>query len=207
LISPFAIAEDLRNMDAAESRPENLPGRYGRVIADLQRLLRATESLSVVAGGWAVWHHGYAGRVTEDVDIVVSKDAIKELERAAGLFGFVFLTPPQGPWPKLQHRDTGIDVDLLPEGGIPGTASRPAPVAINAPAAYGAVETSLGYISLPGLVELKLGAGRAKDTADLIEMIKVHPQRLAELRHHVAQVHPAYALRFDQLVQQAEEER
>jgi len=194
-------------MDAAESRPENLPGRYGRVIADLQRLLRATESLSVVAGGWAVWHHGYAGRVTEDVDIVVSKDAIKELERAAGLFGFVFLTPPQGPWPKLQHRDTGIDVDLLPEGGIPGTASRPAPVAINAPAAYGAVETSLGYISLPGLVELKLGAGRAKDTADLIEMIKVHPQRLAELRHHVAQVHPAYALRFDQLVQQAEEER
>jgi len=207
LISPFTIAEDLRNMDAAESRPENLPGRYGRVIADLQRLLRATESLSVVAGGWAVWHHGYAGRVTEDVDIVVSKDAIKELERAAGLFGFVFLTPPQGPWPKLQHRDTGIDVDLLPEGGIPGTASRPAPVAINAPAAYGAVETSLGYISLPGLVELKLGAGRAKDTADLIEMIKVHPQRLAELRHHVAQVHPAYALRFDQLVQQAEEER
>jgi len=207
LISPFTIAEDLRNMDSAESRPENLPGRYGRVIADLQRLLRATESLSVVAGGWAVWHHGYAGRVTEDVDIVVSKDAIKELERAAGLFGFVFLTPPQGPWPKLQHRDTGIDVDLLPEGGIPGTASRPAPVAINAPAAYGAVETSLGYISLPGLVELKLGAGRAKDTADLIEMIKVHPQRLAELRHHVAQVHPAYALRFDQLVQQAEEER
>jgi len=207
MLSPFALAEDLRHMDAAESRPEHLPGRYGRVIADLQRLLRATETISVVAGGWAVWHHGYAGRVTEDVDIVVSHDAIKELERTAHLCGFNYLAPPPGQWPKLQHRDTGIDVDLLPQGGIPGTASRPAPVAINAPAAYGAVEASLGYISLTGLVELKLGAGRAKDTADLIEMIKLHPKRLAELRQHVAKVHPAYAIRFDELVQQAQEEQ
>jgi len=28
---------------------------------------------------------------------------------------------------------------------------------------------------MAGLVELKLGAGRAKDIADLIEIIKMHP--------------------------------
>ena len=194
-------------MNASASLPENLPGRYGRVIVDLKRLLLTTDALSVVAGGWAVWHHGYAGRITEDVDIVVAKSAIKDLERAAAVCGFDFLTPPEGRWPKLQHRETEIDVDLLPEGGIPGTPSNRAPVAIRGPLTYGAIEKTLQYISLPGLVELKLGAGRAKDTADLIELIQTHPGRIGELRKNVASVHTSYGPKFDQLVSQAEEER
>jgi len=203
---PFVIGEELRYINAAESKPEDLPGRYGRTIADLKRLLQAIDALSVVAGGWAVWHHGYAGRVTEDVDIVVSQDSIKDLQRHATTFGFDFLPPPEGRWPKLFHRETGIDVDLLPEGGIPGTASNPAPVAIRSPQNYGASQRSLPYISMAGLVELKLGAGRAKDIADLIEIIKMHPDRIQELKEHVTEIHTSYGPKFVQLVQQAHEE-
>ena len=203
---PFVIGEALRCMNAAESKPEDLPGRYGRTIADLKRLLQAIDALSVVAGGWAVWHHGYAGRVTEDVDIVVSQDAIDDLQRHATNFGFDFLPPPKGRWPKLFHRETRIDVDLLPEGGIPGTVSNRAPVAIRSPQSYGASWRSLPYISMAGLVELKLGAGRAKDIADLIEIIKMHPDRIQELQEHVTEIHASYGAKFVQLVQQAREE-
>jgi len=206
IFKPFVIGEELSRMNAAESKPEDLPGRYGRTIADLKRLLQAIDAFSVVAGGWAVWHHGYAGRVTEDVDIVVSQDAIKDLQRHATTFGFDFLPPPAGRWPKLFHRETRIDVDLLPEGGIPGTASNRAPVAIRSPQSYGDSQRSLPYISLAGLVELKLGAGRAKDIADLIEIIKMHPDRIQELQEHVTEIHASYGPKFIQLVQQAREE-
>lgn len=204
--SPFTIAEDLLAMDPEKSTPHDLPGRYGRTVADLQRVLLATNTLSVVAGGWAVWHHGYAGRVTEDVDIVVGKEAIGALQQSAQLFRFDFLEPPRGRWPKLQHRETGIEVDLLPEGGIPGTPSNLAPVAIRAPIAYGASEDSLVYISLSGLVELKLGAGRAKDTADLIEILHLHPDRISELIEHVAQVHGSYRSKLQRLIEQSQDE-
>jgi len=88
IFRPFVIREELRCMNAAESKPEDLPGRYGRTIADLKRLLQAIETLSVVAGGWAVWHHGMAGRVTEDIHIVVAQDSIEDLKRHATTFGF-----------------------------------------------------------------------------------------------------------------------
>ena len=59
---------------------------------------------------------------------------------------------------------------------------------------------------MAGLVELKLGAGRAKDIADLIEIIKMHPDRIHELTEHVTKIHAYYGPKFVQLVQQAREE-
>ena len=206
-MSPFSLAEDLLLMDPAKSQPRELPGGYGRVIVDLERLLQATRTPAVVAGGWAVWRHGYAGRVTQDVDIVVPQAKLDELGRVASVCGFDFLSPPQGRWPKLWHRQTKIEVDLLPEAGIPGTLHRPAPVAIRHPHHYGASEESLRYIPLSGLVELKLGASRAKDIADVIELIHTHPGELTALADHLRSLHASYAERFEQLVQQAQEER
>ena len=74
-------------MDADKSLPRDLPGRYGRTIKDLERLLIAAEAIAVVAGGWAVWRHGYAGRITEDVDIVVADDKI-DIETNGRYFRF-----------------------------------------------------------------------------------------------------------------------
>ncbi len=105
--------------------PQDLPGRYGRVVRALDRLLEATGCEAVVAGGWAVWRHGFLGRVTQDVDIVVPAARIEEFLRVAPLGGFDVLPTPAGLWPKLLHEESGINVDLLPEGATPGTAAHP----------------------------------------------------------------------------------
>ena len=70
----------------------------------------------VVAGGWAVWHHGYVARLTRDINIVLPKDRIDEFLRLASVTGFEVMPLPEGRWPKLRHKDMDIDVDLLPEG-------------------------------------------------------------------------------------------
>src|SRR5213078_1871754 len=125
--------------------------------------------------GWAVWHHGFVGRVTQDVDIVLPADRIDEFLRVAADSGFEVLPQPAGRWPKVLHKDTGVKVDILPEGARPGTASRPAPTTIPAPGAMGAAGWRLHYITLESLVELKLAAGRAKDAADVVELLRVNP--------------------------------
>ena len=203
----FSLAATLHAMDPRSALPRDLPGRYGRATRDLERLTAAADALSVVAGGWAVWHHGYAGRVTEDVDIVVAQSKLGRLQELAGAFGFEYLQPPPGRWPKLRHKETGIDVDVLPEFGIPGTPSHPAPVAIRNPELYQAIAGVLRYITLEGLVELKLGAGRAKDIADIIELIRHNPDSLQAVHNHLSSIHPSYYTRFQQLVIQAEEEQ
>jgi hypothetical protein len=62
-------------------------------------------------------------------------------------------------------------------------------------------------LTLEGLVELKLGAGRAKDIADIIELIRHNPDSLQAVHNHLSSIHPQYCTRFQQLVIQAEEEQ
>lgn len=185
--------------------PQDLPGRYGRAVKAVDHVLRAMNGTSVLAGGWAVWRHGYVGRVTQDIDIVVAADEVDELLRLAGVSGFDILATPAGHWPKARHKETDIQVDLLPEGGRPGTASRPAPTTIPHPTTLGAEPGMLHYITLPGLVELKLAAGRIRDDADLVELIRANPDDVDALRRHLATVHPDYAQRFEELATHAAE--
>ena len=202
----FELASELRLMNVESSLPRDLPGPYGGAIADLERLLTATETLAVVAGGWAVWRHGFAGRVTDDVDVVVPEDKLDELKSVAPMCGFEVLSVPPGRWPKMVHRATSIDVDLLPENGIPGTPSRPARIAIQHPRQYAATLRTLHFIPLINLIELKLGAGRAKDIADIIELIQQHPNQLEAISQHLSDLDPAYLVRFQELREQADEE-
>ncbi len=119
--------------------PQDLPGRYGRVVKAIDQVLRAVDCEAVVGGGWAVWRHGYVGRVTQDVDVVLPSNHIDEFVQAASVSGFEVLAHPEGRWPKLCHRETGIEVDVLPEGGRPGTTERPAPTTIAHPKSMGAI--------------------------------------------------------------------
>ena len=187
-------------------RPSELPGRYGRVIRDLEHLLAVTETQAVVAGGWAVWSHGYVGRVTQDVDIVIPTASQDVLLRIAPICGFDVLPCEPGNWSKLVHRETSIEVDLMPEAGIPGTTTRPAPTSIRHPSEYGALPRGLRFIGLAGLFELKLAAHRAKDIADLVELIKVNPEQLEDIQLQLMQIHPGYSAELTELIQQAREE-
>ncbi|MGA2616259.1 MAG: hypothetical protein ABSF26_01540 [Thermoguttaceae bacterium] len=206
------LAEQLELTDALRAgrdkmlEPQDLPGRYGRVIRALDRLLRATGCEAVVAGGWAVWRHGFLGRVTQDVDIVVPAALIQELLRVAPLGGFDVLPTPAGLWPKLLHKESGINVDLLPEGATPGTSAHPAPTTIPHPSRMGARGTRLAYIDLASLVELKLAAGRARDESDVVELLRANTDQAAAIREHLSQVHPHYATRFDDLLKRAQEQ-
>jgi hypothetical protein len=207
LSEQLALAEALRIERKNMHEPQDLPGRFGRVIKAIDRLLATMNASAVVGGGWAVWHHGYVGRVTQDVDIVLGADQVSEFLRIAAVAGFDVLPVPAGRWPKLIHRETQIAVDILPEGERPGTPSHPAPTTLPHPSRLGASGSSLRYIALPALIELKLAAGRARDESDVVELVRANATQVDAIRRHLALIHPDYAATFDRLVQRAADER
>ena len=183
--------------------PQDLPGRYGRVVRAVDHLLAVIGSEAVLRGGWAVWRHGFQGSVTQDIDIVLPADQLEAFLRAAAVGGFDVLSRPPGRWPKLMHRETNIQVDILPEGERPGTPAHPAPPTLPHPGVLGASGTALRYISLPALIELKLAAGRPRDEGDVAELIRANPQHLDVIRQHLAATHQDYLVRFENLVKRA----
>lgn len=211
-VTPEFLSEQLALADALSAgrdtmlEPQDLPGRYGRVVRAVDRVLAAMDCQAVVGGGWAVWRHGYMGRVTQDLDIVLPADRIEEFLQVAAVSGFQVLARIPGRWPKVHHRETDVQVDILPEGEHPGSPPDLAPTTIPHPANLGGAGASLRYIDLPGLVELKIAAGRTKDEADVIELIRANEDQVAGIRQHLAQVHPEYAATFDSLVVEAQKD-
>jgi hypothetical protein len=189
--------------------PQDLPGRYGRVVRAVDRVLEAMRCASALAGGWAVWRHGFVGRVTQDIDIVLPADRIEEFLRVAGISGFEVLPLPAGRWPKARHKDTGVVVDILPEGARPGTAEKLAPTTIRHPLAMGGRGALLAYVTLPALVELKIAAGRIGDEHDIVELIRANADQIDVIRNHLSEIHADYVGAFDALRAraQAQEER
>ena len=187
--------------------PQDLPGRYGRVIKALDHVLESMACESVVAGGWAVWFHGFEGRMTQDVDIALAADRIEEFLRVAPVAGFEVIPQKPGRWPKVRHKETGIKVDILPEGAQPGTPSRPALTTIPHPSKLGAAGTKLRYIELAPLIELKLAAGRPQDEADVAKLIQQNHAKVPAIRQHLASVHAVYVAAFDRLVERAREQQ
>jgi hypothetical protein len=187
--------------------PQDLPGRYGRVVKAVDHLLRVINCEAVLGGGWAVWHHGFTERLTLDVDIALPQTRIDEFLQVASVSGFTIVPRRQGRWPKLLHKETGVKVDILPEGARPGTASKPAPTTIPSPAAMGAEGSTLRYMNLSSLVELKIAAGRDKDRADVVVLLRANEEGIDAIRQHLASVHPKYVIIFDELVQSAREQQ
>src|SRR5262249_49503815 len=101
LIEQLALADQLLVGRETMLEPQDLPGRYGRVVHAVDHLLKVLDCPSVLGGGWAVWRHGFVGRVTQDLDIVLPADRIEEFVRAAAVSGFEVLAQPEGRWPKV----------------------------------------------------------------------------------------------------------
>jgi len=207
LTEQLELADQLLAGRATMLEPQDLPGRYGRVVKAVDRVLQALQCPAVLAGGWAVWRHGFVGRVTQDLDIVLPQDRINDFLRAAAVSGFEVLPQAEGRWPKVLHKETSVKVDILPEGGRPGTVSRMAPTLIPHPASMGAKGTQLGYISLASLIELKLAAGRGRDESDVIELMRANMDFADPVRAHLTVVHPKYVDEFDRLVDRARDQR
>jgi hypothetical protein len=200
------LAEQLRAGRDAMFEPQDLPGRFGRVVQAIDHVLQAIDSPGVVGGGWAVWRHGFVARVTQDIDIVLPADRLDEFLRVAGVSGFEVLATRPGRWPKLDHKETHLQVDILPEGERPGTTSQPAPTTIRHPAQMGGDGNVLRFADLAALVELKLAAGRLRDEFDVSELIRANTDQVESIRRHLATIHPDYVERFDRLVERARQQ-
>ena len=129
----------------------------------------------VVVGGMALTAHGYA-RMTEDIDILITRPDLKVLHEA--LLGRGYKAEFAGA-KNIRDTTTGVKIEFLLTGGYPGSG-QVQPVSFPAPADAQPIEQDgVNFIGLAKLVELKLasgmtgGAGRAKDLVDVQQLITV----------------------------------
>ena len=126
----------------------------------------------VVVGGMALFQHGYR-RFTEDVDLLVTREGLKEIHRE--LDGLGYRPPFQGS-KNLRDTEHGVKIEFLVTGEFPGDG-KPKPVAFPTPSSVAEEIDGTRYINLQALIELKLASGitnpeRMRDLADVIELIK-----------------------------------
>src|SRR5436309_12719399 len=88
MLDQLELADELLKRRPRMFNPQDLPGRYGRVIKAIDHLLEVLRCEAVLGGGWAVWHHGYIARVTQDVDIVLPSARVDEWLQTAAVSGF-----------------------------------------------------------------------------------------------------------------------
>jgi len=167
----------------------------------LPEVLRLLEDAGVafkLVGGVAVVHHGYP-RTTEDVDVLVEQRAEARLDAALASHGF-----ERASERRLTHVPTGVRVDVLVAGTpLPREGRGVYP----SPRDLGASPRDARVVDLGGLLELKLRAGRHRDIADVVELLKrLDEARYTELEAHFApSLRPQLAeLRRDALEEQSE---
>jgi hypothetical protein len=160
----------------------------GRVQETLRRIASKLETLSVpyaVAGGMALYVHGHE-RFTEDVDILVTREGLKQIhERLDGL-GYV---RPFAQSKNLRDVNTGVKIVFLLTGDFPGDG-KPKEVAFPEPGAVAQEFHGIRFVNLPTFVTLKLasyltGENRSKDRGDVEELVKSRGlnEDLADMLH------------------------
>lgn len=148
----------------------------GAVQQTLRKITQRLNDLNIpyaVVGGLALFQHGHR-RFTEDVDLLVTKAGLKSLHAALEGLGYV---PPFKGSKHLRDVEHGVKVEFLTTGDFPGDG-KPKPVAFPEPTEASFEVDGIKYLNLTSLIELKLAsgmtnAGRLKDLADVIELIKV----------------------------------
>jgi hypothetical protein len=150
----------------------------GRVRDTLRRITRRLNELEIpyaVAGGMALFQHGYQ-RYTEDVDILVTRSGLDRLHEAVDGLGYV---RPFSVSHNLRDVETGVKIEFLITGGFPGDG-KPKEVSFPDPADVAVDLDGVRFLNLPTFVTLKLASGltgenRDKDIIDILELIKAAP--------------------------------
>jgi hypothetical protein len=130
--------------------------------------------------------------VTHDIDILYADADGKILERLKKDFKIVLKA--RNGWHHLEHRKTGVRLELIPEGGLTTYGFIPGPKLAGG---------ENGFISLYGLVWLKLISWRTSDVADLVILAKGRTSEFAALRERL---HPEMLERFDEVMARAKRE-
>jgi hypothetical protein len=158
----------------------------------LRKITKRLSELGIdhaVVGGMALFRHGYR-RFTEDVNLLVTREGLKEIHRQLDGMGYV---PPFQGSKNLRETEHGVKIEFLITGEFPGHG-KPKPVAFPTPESVAVEIDGIRYISLPALIELKIASGmtnsqRAKDIGGVVELIKNLglPLNLSETMHPFVQ--------------------
>jgi hypothetical protein len=152
-------------------RPEDAKRRLAD---DLARICEDAGVKPVVIGGLAVNHHGYM-RVTADVDILVAR------QEAIALYRRLRSEPGWKRYAEcFKNTELGVGLDICVEGER--TAPRSSEQFPN-PAQIATIDLDpLPVPALSELLALKVMSGRARDDADVVELLKRHRSRMTSLR-------------------------
>lgn len=150
-----------------------------------------------VVGGMALGEYGYV-RMTEDVDVLVTRDGLARFNEQCVGRGYVATHP--GARRAFRDSETGVRIEFLVAGEYPGDG-KPKPVAFPDPLACALEADGIRVVSLPRLVELKLASGitapdRLRDLADVQELIRA--ERLDE--GFAEQLDPSVRPKFGELL-------
>lgn len=190
IVEPTVAArpvESAQSEDPYEQRLRQDPGwamsessRYFEGSGKLQETLREfTKRLDergiayAVVGGMALAAHGYV-RMTEDIDLLVTREALKRLH--GELVGRGYKLEFAGAR-NLRDTATGVKIEFVLSGAYPGSGEVQ-PVRFPDPAdTEPVVLDRVKFVGLGSLIELKLasgmtgGADRAKDLVDVQQLI------------------------------------
>ena len=150
--------------------------RQGNVHEALRKITARLDELGIpyaIAGGMALFEHGYR-RFTEDIDILVTQRDLKTIHEKLEGRGYL---PPFPKAKNLRDTELGVRIEFLVAGQFPGDG-KPKPIAFPEPLDVAEPRAGIRCLNLPTLIELKLAsgmtdAGRQKDLADVIELVKV----------------------------------
>ena len=142
----------------------------------LNRIVQRLDELGIpyaIVGGMALFFHGLR-RFTEDVDILVTRDGLRQLHEALEGLGYI---PPFAGSKNLRDVESGVKIEFLVTGDFPGDG-KPKPVAFPDPQDVTTVIEGIRFLALPALVELKLASGmtnplRGQDIVDVQRLIQI----------------------------------
>jgi hypothetical protein len=147
----------------------------GKVQESLRRITNRLEEAGIsyaVAGGMALYLHGYR-RYTEDIDILVTRDAAQSIYDNLEGRGYV---RPFAMSKNLRDTESGVKIEFLLTGDYPGDG-KPKAISFPDPSQVGETIMGVKVVRLPTIIGLKLaswltGQGRTKDRSDVEELIK-----------------------------------
>lgn len=161
----FAMSEGARHFEGTSE-----------VHLALRKITKRLDELGIpyaVAGGMALFAHGFR-RFTEDVDVLVTPEGLKEIHRQLDGLGYVRRFERSKNLRDVEHK---VRIEFLITGQYPGDG-KPKPVSFPDPSAVAEDRDGVKYLNLKTIIELKLASGissaeRVKDLGDVQELIKL----------------------------------
>jgi len=181
---------------------------FTKVFADLERWAQGEGITLTLVGGIGAIYHGYQA-MTQDVDVAVPAKDMEALLQTATKYNFKVAWQSKLGWHTLEHHPTGMEINIVPEGGRPEGRKEGSPYVIPNPEKLEAPR-GFGYAGFSGWVMLKLMSFREKDKLHLTEVLKkAGPEKLVQVKEYLGTTPYADSLlaRLSEILKRVEDEK